>query len=111
MTVLRIFQFNEMKILKDMLLSGKKNTQTEWKNGIGIGNPIHIIIEWIDECTYRLKFDSLKGEMEEKAKWVNENNGIVVSKTKIEGKCMFYKATMTSKSGEKISQNGIICKE
>ena len=97
--------------IKRYVVIRKKNTQTEWKNGIGIGNPINIIIEWIDECTYRLKFDSSKGEMDDKAIWVNENNGIVVSKTKIEGKCMFYNATMTSNKGEKISQNGIICKE
>ena len=97
--------------IKRYVVIRKKNTQTEWENGIGNGKAIHEIIEWIDDCTYRLKFDSSKGEMNEKVKWVNENNGIVVTKTKIEGKCMFYKATMTSKNGEKISQNGIICKE
>lgn len=89
----------------------EKGTQTEWENGIGNGEPTYEIIEWIDECTYRLTFDSSKGKMDEMKRWVNENNGIVVSKIKIEGKCMFYDATMTANNGQKISQEGIICLE
>jgi|TARA_B110000879_G_C10954140_1_gene424868 hypothetical protein len=89
----------------------EKNSQTEWKNGIGNGTPTYEIIEWIDDCAYRLTYDSSKGEMDEMTKWVNENNGIVVSKTKIEGKCLYYNATMTSNDGQKISQDGIICVE
>ena len=49
--------------------------------------------------------------MDEMTKWVNENNGIVVSKIKIEGKCLFYDATMTTNEGQKISQEGVICVE
>lgn len=89
----------------------EKNSQTEWKNGIGNGKPTYEILEWIDDCTYRLTYDSSKGEMDEMTKWVNENNGIVVSKRKIENKCLYYTATMTTKDGQKISQDGIICKE
>lgn len=89
----------------------KKNTQIEWKNGIGNGNPAHEIIEWIDECTYRLTYDSTKSELDEGRKWANDNNGIIVSKTKIEGKCLFYKATMNTNDGRTISQDGVICKE
>jgi len=87
----------------------EKNSQTEWKNGIGNGTPTYEILEWIDDCTYRLTYDSSKGKMDEMTKWVNENNGIVVSKTNIEGKCMNYNATMTTNDGQKISQDGIIC--
>lgn len=89
----------------------EKNSQTEWKNGIGNGNPTYEIIEWIDDCTYRLTYDSSKAEMDEITKWVNENNGIVVSTKKIENKCLYYTATMTTKDGQKISQDGIICTE
>lgn len=46
-----------------------------------------------------------------KKKWINANNGIVVTKRKIENKCLFYKATMTTNEGDTISQDGIICKE
>ncbi|SDF25167.1 hypothetical protein SAMN05421636_1313 [Pricia antarctica] len=50
-------------------------------------------------------------KLDETEKWINENNGIVVSKRKIEGKCMFYNATMTTNDGQKISQKGTICAE
>ena len=50
-------------------------------------------------------------ELDFMEKWTNENNGIVVSKRKIEGKCLFYTATMTTNAGEKLSQNGVICKK
>lgn len=89
----------------------KDGSQIEWKNGIGNGSPTHEIIEWIDDCSYRLTYDSSKGEVNDDLKWINENNGIVISKSKIEGNCMFYTATMTANDGRKISQDGIICKE
>lgn len=49
----------------------EKNSQTEWKNGIGNGTSTYEILEWIDDCTYRLTYDSSKGEMDEMTKWVN----------------------------------------
>ena len=97
--------------IKKYIVIRKKNSQTEWKNGIGNGNPEYEKIEWIDDCTYRLTYDSTKSELDEGKKWVNDNNGIVVSKVKIENKCLYYTATMTTNDGQKISQNGIICKE
>jgi len=89
----------------------KEQTQIEWTNGIGNGSPEHEIIEWINDCTYRLTYDSSKAELDPEKKWVNNNNGIVVTKIKIEGKCMFYDATMTTNDGQKISQEGLICRE
>ncbi|WP_417237467.1 hypothetical protein [Bizionia paragorgiae] len=97
--------------IKKWIVVREKNTQTEWKNGIGNGIPEHEVIEWIDDCTYRLTYDSSKMELSENKKWVNENKGIVITKTKIEYNCLYYKATMTTNEGQKISQNGIICKE
>ncbi|UOB16823.1 hypothetical protein [Abyssalbus ytuae] len=97
--------------IKKYIVIREEKTQVEWKNGIGNGSPEHEIIEWIDDCTYRLTFDSSISELDEEKKWINDNNGIVVSKIKIEGNCMYYTATMTTKIGQKISQNGIICKE
>jgi len=105
MTAERDLNVNRYVVIRE------KNSQTEWKNGIGNGNPTYEILEWIDDCTYRLTYDSSKGEMDEMTKWVNENNGIVVSKIKIEGKCLFYDATMTTNEGQKISQEGVICVE
>ena len=97
--------------IKKYIVVREKNTQIEWKNGIGNGKPDYEILEWIDDCTYRLTYDSSKTELDEDKKWINENNGIVVSKTKIENKCLFYTATMTTNEGQKISQDGIICRE
>ncbi|WP_348741975.1 hypothetical protein [Tenacibaculum sp. 190524A05c] len=97
--------------IKKWIVVRDKNTQIEWTNGIGNGKPEYEIIEWLDDCTYRLTYDATKSKLNDEKKWVNENNGIVVTKTKIENNCMFYTATMTTNDGQKISQNGIICKE
>jgi len=99
------------KSIRKYVVIRENNTQIEWKNGIGNGNPEYEILEWIDDCTYRLTYDASKAELDEDKKWINDNNGIVVSKTKIEDKCLFYNATMTTTEGQKISQNGIICME
>ncbi|CAM1363669.1 conserved protein of unknown function [Tenacibaculum soleae] len=89
----------------------EKNTQTEWKDGENNGTPEFEIIQWINDCSYRLKYDPNKSELSEQKKWVNENNGIVVEKIRIIGKCMEYRATMTSNDGRKVEQKGTICKE
>jgi hypothetical protein len=97
--------------IKKYIVIRQENTQIEWINGIDNGTPEYEIIEWIDDCTYRLTYDSLKTNLSEEKKWVNENNGIIVSKIKIEGKCMFYKSTMTTTDGQEISSDGTICLE
>ncbi len=97
--------------IKKYVVIREKNTQVEWKNGVNNGNPEHEIIEWIDECTYRLTYNKNKSVLNDEKKWVNENNGIVVKKIRIIGKCMEYKATMTTKEGHEVSQNGTICKD
>jgi hypothetical protein len=50
-------------------------------------------------------------ELDEGEKMINKHNGIVVTKRLIEGKCMLYTATITINNAQKISQDGIICKE
>lgn len=97
-------ELNKFIVIRD------STTQIEWENGIGNGTPTYETLEWIDDCTYRLTFDSSKSELDEEMKWMNDNNGIVVSKTKIEGNCLYYNATMTTNGGQIISQNAVICK-
>lgn len=46
----------------------ENNTQIEWTNGIGNGNPEYEILEWIDDCTYRLTYDASKSELDDKKK-------------------------------------------
>ncbi|MFX0558693.1 hypothetical protein ACOCEA_17985, partial [Maribacter sp. CXY002] len=88
-----------------------ENTQIEWANGIDQGKPKYELIEWIDDCTYRLKYDESNQELDETEKWINDNNGIVVSKIRIENNCMLFNAVLTSNEGQVISQKGLICKE
>ncbi len=68
------------------------------------------IIEWIDDCTYRLKFDDSKMELTEYQKFLNDNNGILNELVKIEGKCFYFKSTL-SVNGETHQMTGKICKE
>ncbi len=107
---------SELKLKQDKninkwVIIRKKNTQTEWMNGLNNGTPLYAKLEWIDNCTYRLTYDGNKTKLKKHEKWTNENNGIVVTNVQILGKCMEYKATMTTNNGEKISQSGTICKE
>jgi hypothetical protein len=88
-----------------------KSDQIEWKNGIGNGNPTYEKIEWIDNCSYRLTYDETKMNLNKNQKWVNLNNGIIVSIIKIENSCMHYDATMTTNDDRTISQQGLICKK
>lgn len=105
LTIERDLSINRYVIVRE------EDKQTEWKNGINNETPVYDVIDWIDDCTYRLTYDSSKMELDEGKRWVNANNGIVVSKVKIENNCMFYLATMTTNEGEKITQDGIICVE
>lgn len=107
---------NEYSIIREekierYLVIRKEKTQTEWKEGINNGIPGYETIEWIDDCTYRLKYDSEKTELSPEKKWINDNNGIVISKIRIFGNCMEYEATMTTNDGRKITQKGTLCKE
>lgn len=102
---------NEQPNFKNYTIIRDKNTQIEWAEGLNVGIPAYEKIEWINDCTYRLTYDKAKTELDDRQKWINENNGIIVSKIKIEGRCMLYKATMTTIDGVETSQNGKICKE
>ena len=49
--------------IKKYVVIRKKNTQTEWKDGINNGTPEYEKIEWINDCSYRLKYDGSKTEL------------------------------------------------
>ncbi|ARV05821.1 hypothetical protein BTO04_03510 [Polaribacter sp. SA4-10] len=115
-TVVKNDSISEIKSERDTtiqkyIIIREKKTQIEWKNGIGNGKPEYEIIEWIDDCTYRLTYDASKAELSKEKKWVNENKGIVVSKTKIENNCLYYTAAMRTSEGQTISQDGVIYKK
>ncbi|WP_034917035.1 hypothetical protein [Gillisia sp. CAL575] len=68
------------------------------------------IIEWVDECTYRLKFDETKMELSEFQKFMNDNNGTLNELLKIEDNCFYYKSTLLV-NGEEIRLDGKFCAE
>jgi len=68
-----------------------------------------IKLKWIDDCNYRAFSDESK-EMDEISKLLNKNNGILVEKIKIEGKCFYYKSSWTY-NGVETSLNGRLCKK
>lgn len=89
----------------------KGNTQIEYTTGIDGENTKYIILEWIDDCSYRAKYDKSKMELDQEEVFFNKNNGIVIQKINITASCMGYIATVILPNGEEIKQNGKICKE
>ncbi len=65
-------------------------------------------IIWIDDCTYRLKYDETKMELSEFQQFINDNNGILTELIKIEGKCFYYKSTLDV-NGETQRIDGKMC--
>ena len=51
------------------------------------------IVEWINDCTYRVKYDETKMELDEYGKFINENNGIMTEIIRIEDNCFYFKTT------------------
>ncbi|PVW16317.1 hypothetical protein DDV96_03375 [Marixanthomonas spongiae] len=68
------------------------------------------IIEWIDDCTYRLKYDENRMKITKNQQFINDNNGILTELIKIEGTCYYYKSTLNvNREIERI--DGRICIE
>lgn len=78
--------------------------------GTDFNKTAYEIIEWIDDCTYRLKYDESKMELTEYQKFLNDNNGVLNELIKIEGKCFYFKSTLNV-NGETQQMTGKICKE
>jgi hypothetical protein len=72
--------------------------------------PQYEIIEWIDECTYRLIYDESKFELSETQKTINESGGAVNRIVKVEGKCHYYISTVVI-NGKEMSMEGKLCSE
>lgn len=70
----------------------------------------HETITWINDCTFRLKFDETKMKLTNSMKEMNRNGGLLIEKLKIKGKCFYYTSSMKIQ-GETQRVNGKICKE
>ena len=68
------------------------------------------LIEWIDDCTYILRYDETKIALTDQQKLVNAANGVLTELIKIEGNCFWYKATLEYQ-GQTQRIEGKLCKE
>ena len=66
-------------------------------------------LEWIDDCTYRLKYDENKMSLNTFQKSINEANGVLVKMTKIKGKYLYFDSFVPVE-GKIIKVSGKICK-
>lgn len=68
------------------------------------------IINWIDDCTYRLTFDESKSELAEINKKINSVGGVLTEVIKIEKNCFYFKSTLKIEGNEE-PLFGVFCKE
>ncbi|WP_411894588.1 hypothetical protein [Winogradskyella sp. A2] len=73
-------------------------------------DPQYVKIEWINDCSYRAKYDDSKSELTESQKFINSVGGITTELIKIEGTCFYYKSTLKVGEEEQIIE-GKMCKE
>lgn len=66
----------------------------ENKLGEDFSKTSYEIIEWIDDCTYRLKYDESKMKLSEYQQFLNDNNGVLTEVIGIEENCFFVKSTL-----------------
>lgn len=72
-------------------------------------DPQYGIINWIDDCTYRLTYDESKAELTESQKLINYLGGVLTELIKIEENCYYYKSTLKYEGGEQVT-SGKLCK-
>lgn len=73
-------------------------------------NPKYGILEWIDDCTYKLTYDESKSDLTDSQKLVNNLGGLINKFIKVEGNCFYYKSTLKYDGGEQ-TMDGKYCKE
>lgn len=60
----------------------KGNTQIETKQSVELDEKSYTLIERIDECDYRIKYDESKMKLDEDQQFINNNGGLLVEKIK-----------------------------
>mgnify|MGYP003662051888 CR=1 FL=1 len=92
-----------------VLMERNGDVQVEYLNITDKENGAYSNLEWIDECTYRLKFDESKHELNKSQKLVNDSNGIFVTQSPLNARCMYYTAVLTKADGKSVKKIGRIC--
>ncbi|MGB7785319.1 MAG: hypothetical protein WBL27_04385 [Salinimicrobium sp.] len=68
----------------------------------------HILLEWIDNCSYYARKDS--SATAASGQYSDQHSRVLVEMIKIEDGCFYYRST-SEINGEPVSINGKICKE
>ncbi|MDC9721373.1 MAG: hypothetical protein PSN34_01195 [Urechidicola sp.] len=92
-----------------------ENNQTETiidiENTLGqdYKKTINVVIDWVDDCSYRAKYDPTNNELENYQKLINDNNGILTKLIKMENNCFYFTSTLNV-NGEIQRVDGKMCK-
>ncbi len=87
------------------------NSQMEVIEMNGQTITLYGILEWIDECSYKLTYDETKMNLPKEIQFVNDNGGIVSELIKIENKCFYYKSVLIVDGKETKRIDGNYCAE
>lgn len=87
------------------------NSQIEVIEKDGQTITLYGILEWIDECSYKLTYDETKMNLPKEIQYVNDNGGIVSELIKIENNCFFYKSVLVIEGKVSKRIDGKFCKE
>lgn len=67
-------------------------------------------IKWINDCSYRLKYDASKMDLDDTQKLINALNGIEVKHISFTNKCSTYQAILRRPDGKELIETAEICK-
>lgn len=70
---------------------------------------VYGIVEWIDDCSYRLTYDESKMELDDTQKMINSVGGVLTQYIKVEENCVHYKSLIKYNESELVI-DGVICK-
>ena len=86
------------------------NFQTEIVSDPEYKQTSYILLDWIDDCSYKSTYDVTKMELTDYQKFINKNGGILTELIKIDGKCFYFKSTLKA-DGKTERIDGKLCKE
>lgn len=105
-------EFFDMKIHSRIIREGNSQTEILLDSLPGLPPDFpreqHILLEWIDECSYYAWHDNSGTEPSQK--YVEGQGKILVEMIKIENGCFYYRST-SKLDGELVTIDGKLCRE
>ncbi|WP_422081161.1 hypothetical protein [Ulvibacterium sp.] len=95
----------------DYKLIRNGNSQTEVIQIQGQTITLYGILEWIDECSYKLTYDKTKMKLPKEIQFINDNGGIKAELIKIANKCFYYKSVLIIDGKETKRIDGKYCQQ